>query len=603
MLRVRNTRRLYAVVIIFSLFVLLLYWEQIEFKLKRYMHPWEISVDGDLTTCEYMTKLLVKAPTYRTDELEWKTPEFLELLTGLRNPSRVEVRNKLCSFYRHGSPNYHKYPTSLKLVQNGNTLFSAEHSFYLIEERDYKVNDIIKVRIEARDNFGTSAAKGGGDFFKVKAYHPQTRSSISASQTISYGNGSYDAEILAFRSGPLTVQVMLGNSGHFIDAVKHLTSEPHTHAMDFYATFVNEATSDKTQCRIQADAFISGVVCNLTNRNGETWFCVKPKPGLGCSDLTDMYTVRRKNALDLFKMFPPEDRSTTKRAYLSGNVGNIFVSPDGDQTSIDRSNLPNCRQGIQQASPFGFWMNNEWLSTSCNNKHFSRQPKLAAKCITNRIFYFLGDSTIRQWFEYFLRKSHEQNYWTEKSSSFIQAYEQGSFRDVWDSRSSRIERTNTTFYYRVHGPPMQNGAAASSMRYISNELDQMLKRSDGGRSLTVVVGIGPHFLQYNPLVFRKRLTIIITAAEKMLARNPEATVIVKGLGTFDRGLGIGECCLTDWLSYRLNKITQQVLQNSKVIYMDVWHMTLSHHSPDLIHPVDEVISNQVDLALSYSCRG
>ena len=176
------------------------------------------------------------------------------------------------------------------------------------------------------------------------------------------------------------------------------------------------------------------------------------------------------------------------------------------------------------------------------------------------------------------------------------------FNDVWEPRTAVIERLGTTFHYRSQGQPLQNGGLYNATHFISVQLDEMPEYPDQGSHLTVVIATGPHFFLYNPDIYLRRILATRDAAMRFLSRNPKALVIFKGTNTFIRGVGIGECCLSDWISFRQHKLAKHIFDGTPIIYLDVWDMTVSHNSEDLVHPVAEVIQNEIDMALSFRCQ-
>lgn len=258
-----------------------------------------------------------------------------------------------------------------------------------------------------------------------------------------------------------------------------------------------------------------------------------------------------------------------------------------------RSSLPTCGPGLENPSPSGYWLDGEWSSNLCKTTRYSEKLELSHMCFRNRVFYFLGDSTIRQWYHYII--SARAQFSKFKSKEVLE------YIDVWEPRKAVVTELNTTFYHMSHGAPLQNGGKKSNLHFISNELDAIPTLSDGGKHTSISIGIGPHFFLFSPEIFLKRVLIIKKAANRLLKRNPDVTIIIKGTGTFIRGKGVGECCLSDWLSYRFHRVFKHVFDGTSIIYMGVWDMTLSHESQDLIHPVHVVIKEQLNMMFSFSC--
>ncbi|RXN12346.1 NXPE family member 3-like protein [Labeo rohita] len=61
--------------------------------------------------------------------------------------------------------------------------------------------------------------------------------------------------------------------------------------------------------------------------------------------------------------------------------------------------VEKCRSGLTTPVPAGFYLKDVWKSFVCNTRQFS--PEQIGSCLKNKIVYLMGDSTTRQWFEYF----------------------------------------------------------------------------------------------------------------------------------------------------------------------------------------------------------
>ncbi|CAK8693139.1 unnamed protein product [Clavelina lepadiformis] len=588
-----------------------------KFFTSMFSEAWEKSLPGNYETCDRLVTLLLAPSTdegKRSSEIfSWRTPSFADLILHENknesfNSKRQRMLHVLCRRYKQGT----RTMVQLPVINSSPSLASAYQSLYVIDNPDVKLGDVIRFTIEMRNSIGHPTATGGGDFFKIRAENPETQSSVAASRIVSRNNGIYDVEIKTFWEGRHDVKVFFGQSGHFVDVIKHLTSQRFSEDASFLGKFVKKecarwgrneicsvAGEERTLCHITPDVFPSSqVLCNFTGRRGDGWFCIKPRPPFVCESLHAVYSSLRKTSLDIFQVFPPNDRGNMQRKTVPGNIASVNVK--GNQFH-EHFRLSACTSGLKTPKPSGFWKNGLWKSRVCNNLHYSINPTIKADCLRHRTFYFIGDSTARQWYEYFVDDVRPFYVRPFVIKDKFLAREMTLYDDVWEPRSARIEDLNVTFQYRAHGPPLQNGGKFFATRFVSDQLDEIKSLDDEGRHLTVVIAIGPHFLLYNPDLFLARIESIKTAALKLLRRNPLATVIVKGPTTFVRGYGVGECCLSDWLSFRQHKLTQHVFDGTSIVFLDAWDMTVSHSSHDLIHPVRQVVENEIDLALSFSC--
>lgn len=60
-----------------------------------------------------------------------------------------------------------------------------------------------------------------------------------------------------------------------------------------------------------------------------------------------------------------------------------------------------CHPGLHTPVPAGFYLNDVWTSFVCSTRHFTAQT--TTECLKDKDIYMMGDSTMRQWFEFFAK--------------------------------------------------------------------------------------------------------------------------------------------------------------------------------------------------------
>ncbi|KAJ8335133.1 hypothetical protein SKAU_G00407720 [Synaphobranchus kaupii] len=180
-----------------------------------------------------------------------------------------------------------------------------------------------------------------------------------------------------------------------------------------------------------------------------------------------------------------------------------------------------------------------WSSSFCQTDPFLSEVAIT-RCLKDKTLYILGDSTARQWLEYLTRKV------------------KGS-HEVLD------------------------GIAV------------------GGRQedVIVVIGVGQHFRPFPPEVFIRRLQSIRRAILRLHARSHRARVVIKLENNHEFTAGM--IAVSDWYGHMQNLAQRKVFEGLKVALVDAWDMTVAASSFS-VHPNDVIVSNEVAVALTFSCH-
>uniref|UniRef100_A0A3Q3FCB4 NXPE C-terminal domain-containing protein n=1 Tax=Labrus bergylta TaxID=56723 RepID=A0A3Q3FCB4_9LABR len=196
------------------------------------------------------------------------------------------------------------------------------------------------------------------------------------------------------------------------------------------------------------------------------------------------------------------------------------------------------------------------------------------QCLKGKVVHMYGDSTVRQWFEYF-DNSPKQT---------------GPYM-IWDNAK------NILVTYRVHGPPLSFiYVPTSELRYIANEIDGLV----GGTNTVVVFSVWAHFSPFPIELYIRRLQSIRRAVIRLLNRAPDTLVVIRTANL--RGLTPSESLnYSDWYTLQLDKVLRAVFKGFNVRLVDAWEMTLAHHLPHNIHPGRPIVKNMIDILLSYIC--
>ncbi|KAL1281357.1 hypothetical protein QQF64_000160, partial [Cirrhinus molitorella] len=448
-------------------------------------------------------------------------------------------------------------------------------------KESYKVGENISVTITARDH-NKNLKRYGGDFFKAKLFNSELKASVNG-EVVDHRNGTYSVVFLLPWEGQAQVFVRLEHSSEVVQIIKKYreSSFPRVHFKGYF-----ESGPSKTRIR-------EAVECNLKwgedgswkkgnccceykdKRTGTVWQCERPKT-LSCDKLVHHSSTHLESPLNLFE-----------QQFFAKKLTNVAIS--GDKKIINV--LPNaaaigtvekCRSGLTTPVPAGFYLKDVWKSFVCSTQQFSAAQ--TGNCLKNKIVYLMGDSTTRQWFEYFERKVpgiKRMNLHNDPKCGPLMAVEL---------------KNNIIIHWRPHGVPLRFGRVMpiTDLHYISNDIDEIA----GGPHAVIVFTYCVH-LTFHPITFYVfQVAKIRQSVVALLSRAPDTTVIIKSGNT----AGLKDIFLSDWHTLQLDIVMREMFRDiDGVIFLDVWQMTSCHYLFENIHPGPVIIANEIDMFLSYVC--
>lgn len=320
-------------------------------------------------------------------------------------------------------------------------------------------------------------------------------------------------------------------------------------------------------------------MCEYSNPNhGEPWFCLKPKSG-ECSPLIWQTKEVDTEKLEILET-PFFEPGINYMVDIKGS-GNILSVTKAKPREIKLTVTSyDSKASLDPMTPTGWFYKSKWTSTKL--KMFDYNRHLLEKCIRNKALYFMGDSTIRQWYSYFVQELNLKSSGPDNSI-------------VWSERQQAISRRhNLTMYYKSHGPPLHNPGPPSARPYITNSLDELTK---GGKGTVVLITMGLHFELFDPVVFAERIRAIKQAAQNLIHRLPGIHIYIKGLHWHASAL----LCPSPWLSYRYDAMLRKEFEDiAHVTHVSMWDLTMLMDNQKL-HPVDQILQKMIALFLSYIC--
>ncbi|KAK9962385.1 hypothetical protein ABG768_007755 [Culter alburnus] len=460
---------------------------------------------------------------------------------------------------------------------------SPDHTKFIIQDlkESYQIGEELYVMVHAKD-FNNKSKRYGGDFFQAKLFWSKTKASVFG-EVVDLLNGSYSVRFLLPWVGEAQVAVRLIHSSEAVQVLKHHrdTDSDRVFFNGYYEGPgpKNTRLTETVNCNVKWDKnglehMGTGDCCCEYNdpRTGETWRCQRPK-SLPCNALVYHSMGGYRNRLT--NMENMVMKQTNKGIKGDERIIKIFHSDEKETIDVTKK----CHPGLHTPVPAGFYLNDVWTSFVCSTRHFTVQ--MTTECLKDKHIYMMGDSTMRQWFEFFVKAVP-----TLKQMNLHVQYQAGPLMAV------DVEN-NIDLHWRAHGVPLRTlKTEIANLHYVSNEIDDLA----GGPHTIIMFNLGPHFTTYPLDFFTHRVLRIRKAVLALLQRAPDTTVIIKTVNT-----GYKDIFGSDWYSLQLDRVLRWAFQDVGVYILDVWQMSACHYNKENIHPAPIIIKNEIDILLSFIC--
>ncbi|KAI8513351.1 Neurexophilin [Branchiostoma belcheri] len=375
-----------------------------------------------------------------------------------------------------------------------------------------------------------------GDFFRASIYSTTSKSGAVGIIT-DHLNGTYTAVFRLLWEGEVTIGIQLVHPRQAIDVIENNIRKYPFELVTFRKRYTIGNKAIDTQCSVDPVILknTSGI-CNYSDPHaGAWWYCDK--------------------------------------------AANIPCNTTGSDPLANRR---RCVRGLFTPEISGFYRGDRWNSLVCNNRHFSSQADWR-KCLKGKTLYFIGDSTIRQWWEHLV--------------SILKMTETHIPEAVHNTgpllAKDRVD--NITVNFRIHGPPLRAGFTRTTLlKYAANAIDDI----KGGANDVVGITLWAHFTSFPVYVYKKRIEAARAAVERLLRRSPETLVVIKSANT---RMG-NELISGDWLAHKLDLMMRETFRGMDIVLVDAWEMTNAQHwYGDNIHPVKEIVLQELEFLCSFIC--
>uniref|UniRef100_A0A8C2LIN0 Neurexophilin and PC-esterase domain family, member 5 n=1 Tax=Cricetulus griseus TaxID=10029 RepID=A0A8C2LIN0_CRIGR len=443
----------------------------------------------------------------------------------------------------------------------------------------YTLGSNLEAILVARDHQGRPKIHGG-DLFRAKLLGPELKAGVPG-EVKDLENGTYLLSFPLLWAGQAQVQVRLIHSSEAVGVLQRIWREKRA-TVDFRGYFRGrDGTEETVICNVDPQSTgAKGPTCRYSDVvSGEVWFCAQPST-LPCNALVG------HSSGSYLKVTTPRDEDLLARRVtdqpLPSGMSPILVTPaaTGNMSDMALPSRPPCRPGHLSPKPSGFFHQDRWHSMFCSSRSFPTVNSIL-NCLAGRIVYMMGDSTLRQWWEY-LRDTVP----SLKPVDLHVTYQTGPLMAVDTTRGAVL-------HWRAHGWPLRSlRTPVASLHSVARELHGLA----GGPYTVVVLGMGAHFTTFPPSIFARRLAGIREAVRALLEREPSTLVIIKLANT-----GYKSVYGSDWLTLQVNRFLRAAFVGLPVAFVDAWEMTSSLAVPDNIHPNKLIVRNEVELFLSFIC--
>ncbi|XP_004636609.1 NXPE family member 4 [Octodon degus] len=451
------------------------------------------------------------------------------------------------------------------------TTSAAQSTATILNPRDtYCQGDQLDVLLEAKNHLGRRK-EYGGDFLRARMSSAGLKAGASGRVT-DFNNGTYLVSFTLFWEGQVSLSVLLMHPSEGASALWRARNQGYDRVI-FTGHFTHGNSQVNTECALFLNS--SAELCRYQDaEDHEAFYCERP-PHVSCAALTHMHS-RNKDISYLSQ----QERSLFERS----NVG-VEIMKNSKVIHVTKCNTKTvpvkekCKPGRTSTIPSGHVWKDTWNPVSC-----ILTPVQMKDCLRGKFIYLMGDSTIRQWIEYFKASIN-----TLKS---VDLHEYGKLQRQFAVDLDR----NINIQWQKHAYPL-----IGSMVYSVKEIEYLARaidRTGGDKNTIIVISLGQHFRPFPLDVFIRRALNVHKAVQRLLLRSPDTVVIIKTENTREMNSDVER--FSDFHGYIQYLVMQDIFQDLNVGIIDAWDITIAYGSND-VHPPQYVIGNQINIFLNYIC--
>ena len=530
---------------------------------------------------------------YKVFKLSFLDVDYAKKLHEL-SLEKGKVKTQLLGYSRHDVDssriNYHGICSRNSSYRSDKNMSSPIHSTLRLIQQEG--GDTVYVEIRAVNGYNITKTSGG-DLFILWAEQVEGDGCTSG-HVVDNNNGTYFGYIKLYWTGLSIIKAKLASTvEHFCIRTNAISKYgDSTFAMKIpkgiKATFKSQRQEvEETRCGNQYPLFGYRHVCNFTHLNDDSpWFCGAPiSRQLNCSTICDFIQFSSPHIKDALSPIEREETVNDIEHRQLNKTITIMATHAANTTKTPCHKLPKEMSWTDTSLSSGFYLNKTWHILNCKNT-ISFHPQSYQSCLKNKTLVILGDSTTRQYVNYFmaqvlkLPKINLKNY--------------SSFHSLIEFKSFGIH----LIHKRHEQPYYWPGTRATEITSQATEINKLAKSDIPGKDIIVVAHYCAHLQAFSSELFRFMVRRLSDAIKNLLEVKPEANVFIKGPHVFFwNGL---------WFDVRISLNQKNIIfeafkdLKTKVIYLDTWSITAAHNSDEL-HPKDRTITSHIQQFMTYLC--
>ena len=474
-----------------------------------------------------------------------------------------------------------KYRMTSRKFSRATSEFDPKHGSIVVHIRAYNNRNIPKLN--------------GGDMIFVWA-NQVFGDGIVPGNVIDHRNGSYTGFIRVFWTGRTDVYVkqvsVVENTCLRYKALNKYGDIVFTLSKPYglRAVYFSNKTEVMTPCNTNNFIYGSTHTCDFTNLNGEmSWYCGLPDGGeFQCEDLRSFslgsFESRASSGDDKIR-YPGHGMFRTQLYVVATN-----------RSTTNSAILCNERSPLEswmETSPSGYFIKGNWVPTNCkaNLKHTVGNYRT---CLQNKTLYFLGDSTVRQYVNFFIKNILKLGTKIESDSTF-----ESNFKSYHGLNT--FTNYGITIIYRKQAMPLHFSGHEIPINNIKSFPQIIDKISESGipdTSLVLLLNYQTHFTSYPPEKYRERLQHLVISLHRLFISKPSAKVFFKGPAP----------CIsnTKWWDPYISLVYKTIIEEEfydikdRVTYLNVWDISVAHNVEN-VHPYGTALLSQLQQFMSLLC--